>query len=53
MRYMTKEWYETAQKTSYHLGLKVSKKAETYSECYFKELYKQKSKPGEPKDNVP
>lgn len=42
MRYMTKEWYETAQKTSYHLGLKVSKKAETYSECYFKELYKQK-----------
>lgn len=42
MRYMTKEWYETVQKTSFYLNLKVSKKAETYSECYFKELYKQK-----------
>ncbi len=42
MRYMTKEWYETLQKTSFHLNLKVSKKAGTYSEDYFKKLYKQK-----------
>ncbi|MBE6886359.1 MAG: DUF4085 family protein [Ruminococcaceae bacterium] len=44
MKYMTKEWYETAQKTSFHLLLKVSKKAESFSEDYFKQLYKRKEK---------
>jgi len=41
---MTKEWYETMQKTSFHLLLKVSKKAETFSEDYFKKLYKSEEK---------
>jgi len=39
MKYMTKEWYETMQKTSFHLLLKVSKKAESFSAEYFKKLY--------------
>ncbi len=41
---MTKEWYETLQKTSFHLPLKVSKKAEVFSEDYFKKLYKSEEK---------
>jgi hypothetical protein len=44
MKYLTKEWYETMQKTSFNLLLKVSKKAETYSEAYFNELYKREEK---------
>lgn len=44
MKYMTKEWYETAQKTSFHLLLRVSKKAELFSEDYFKKLYKSEEK---------
>lgn len=40
MRYMTKEWYETMQKTDFYSRLKVSKDAELFSERYFKELYK-------------
>lgn len=44
MKYMTKEWYETMQKTSFHLLLKVSKKAEIFSEEYFKKLYKSEEK---------
>ncbi len=44
MQYMTKEWYETHQKTSFHLPLKVSKKAEVFSEDYFKKLYKSEEK---------
>ncbi|MHC1694943.1 MAG: DUF4085 family protein [Eubacteriales bacterium] len=44
MKYMTKEWYETMQKTSFHLLLKVSKKAEVLSEDYFKRLYKSEEK---------
>ncbi len=39
MKYMTKEWYETD--TDLHLLLRVSKKAETFSEEYFRKLYKQ------------
>lgn len=41
MKYMTKKWYNTMQKTDLHFFLKVSKKAETFSEEYFKELYKK------------
>ena len=44
MKYMTKDWYETMQKTYLHLLLKVTKKAEVYSEDYFKELYKREEK---------
>ena len=44
MKYMTKEWYETMQKTDLHLLLKVSKKAEIFSEDYFKELYNREEK---------
>lgn len=44
MKYLTKEWYDTMQKTSFNLLLKVSKKGETYSEAYFNELYKREEK---------
>lgn len=44
MKYMTKEWYETMQRTDFHLLLKVSKKAETFSEDYFRKLYKSEEK---------
>jgi hypothetical protein len=44
MKYMTKEWYETAQKCSFHLPLKVSKKAEVFSIDYFRNLYKSEEK---------
>ncbi len=44
MKYMTKEWYETMQKTDLHLLLKVSKKAEVFSEAFFRELYRQEEK---------
>ena len=44
MKYMTKEWYETMQKTDFYLLLKVSKKADVFSEEYFRELYKRKEK---------
>ena len=41
MKYFTKEWYEAMQNTDYHRDLKVSKKAESFSEEYFKKLYKK------------
>jgi len=41
---MTKEWYETMQNTSFHLPLRVSKKAGMFSEDYFKKLYKSEEK---------
>jgi len=41
MKYMTKEWYKTMQNTGLHLLLKVSKRAESFSEEYFEELYKK------------
>jgi hypothetical protein len=44
MKYMTKEWYETSQNTFLHLSLKVSKKAEVFSEDYFRNLYKSEEK---------
>lgn len=44
MKYMTKEWYETSKKTSFYLPLKVSEKAEVFSEDYFKKLYKSEEK---------
>lgn len=39
MRYCTKEWYETMQKTDLHLLLKSTKKAEVFSEEYYQRLY--------------
>lgn len=42
MRYCTKELYWIMQKTSFHLLLKVKKKAETFSEEFYRELYAQK-----------
>jgi len=44
MKYLTKEWYKTMQKTDMHLLLKTSKKAEIFSEEYYNELYKRKEK---------
>lgn len=41
---MTKEWYQIIQKTDFHFNLKVSKKAEIFSEDYFKKLYKKEEK---------
>ncbi|WP_342601126.1 DUF4085 family protein [Psychrobacillus sp. FSL H8-0483] len=39
MKYFTKEWYELCQRTSFHLPLEEEKKAETFSEDYFQQLY--------------
>ena len=44
MKYMTKEWYETMHNTSLHLLLNTSKKAEVFSEEYFRELYRREEK---------
>ncbi|AFQ43542.1 DUF4085 family protein [Desulfosporosinus meridiei] len=44
MKYFTKEWYQTCQKTSFHLSLEEDKQAETFSEEYFHQLYDQKLK---------
>ena len=42
MKYLTKEWYESAQKPHICFSLKISKKAENFSEEYFEKLYKIK-----------
>lgn len=44
MKYMTKKWYETMQKTDLYLLLRVSKKAEVFSEDYYRKLYKREEK---------
>lgn len=41
MKYFTKQWYEDIQKAHMYYSLKVSKKAENFSEEYYKELYKK------------
>lgn len=38
MKYLTKEWYELCQKTSYHLLLEEDQQAETCSEEFFQQL---------------
>lgn len=42
MRYCTKELYWVMQRTDLHILLKVKKKAETFSEDFYRELYSQK-----------
>lgn len=44
MKYMTKEWYETMQKSDLHLLLRVSARAEAFSEDYYRELYRREEK---------
>jgi len=46
MKYMTKEWYEAMQNVSIDADpkLRVSRKAESYCEDYYKYLYKKKEK---------
>lgn len=44
MKYMTKEWYESMKKAGIPFSFQVSKKAQTFSEAYFKELYAQEEK---------
>ena len=44
MKYMTKEWYETMQKTDLHLLLRCSKDADIFSEKTFKKLYKREER---------
>jgi len=39
LKYFTKAWYELCQKTSFHLSLTEDKKAETFSEAYFQQVY--------------
>lgn len=39
MKYFTKEWYELSQKTGFHLSLEEDKRAETYSEVFFQQIY--------------
>jgi len=41
MKYLTKEWYGAAQKSDFHLLLKASKQAASFSAEYFKALYKK------------
>ena len=42
MKYMTKEWYQLRQKTNFHLQLRTSLEAESFSENYFRKLYARK-----------
>ncbi|MBO4432861.1 MAG: DUF4085 family protein [Clostridia bacterium] len=44
MKYLTKEWYKTMQNAGFILPFRVSKKAETFSEDYFKKLYRREEK---------
>lgn len=44
MKYLTKQWYKAMQEPYVYLLLKVSKKAETFSEEYYNDLYKQEEK---------
>ncbi|WP_088547163.1 DUF4085 family protein [Paenibacillus aquistagni] len=39
MKYLTKEWYELCQRTSFHLLLEEESQAETFSEAFFEQLY--------------
>jgi len=39
MKYMTKEWYQTMQNTSFHFPLHASKHAEKFSEAFYRALY--------------
>ncbi len=41
MRYMTKAWYETMQKTDWGILTKTSVKAETFSEAFYRECYRK------------
>ena len=40
MIYPTKEWYQAMQRSDWHVGLQEAKEAETYSEEYFRRLYR-------------
>ncbi|MFD3157975.1 DUF4085 family protein [Haloimpatiens sp. FM7330] len=42
MNYFTKDWYKLCQKIDNHLLLEENKKAESFSEEYFQQLYNQK-----------
>lgn len=42
MKYMTKKWYETMQRSDLHVLLEVSEEAQTYSDTYFDNLYVSK-----------
>lgn len=39
MKYFTKEWYDMCQRTMYHYDLRADKRAESFSEEYFRKLY--------------
>ena len=39
MKYFTKEWYELCQRTGYHFELRADKRAESFSEDFFKKSY--------------
>ena len=41
MKYMTKEWYETMQKTGIHSMLEIDERADKFSEDLYQELYEK------------
>lgn len=42
MQFFTKEWYNLSQKTHFQLGLEEDKRAETFSEEFFQQVYRTK-----------
>lgn len=42
MKYYTKEWYNLSQQHDYHDDLRISEKAEVFSEEYYQNLYKRR-----------
>ena len=44
MRYFTKDWYNKMQHASFHLGLKVNKKAEKHDEDFYQKVYNKEKK---------
>lgn len=44
MRYFTKEWYRTMERTYMHLMLRATRKADKFDEKYYQDLYKKELK---------
>ncbi|WP_413376508.1 DUF4085 family protein [Paenibacillus taichungensis] len=44
MKYLTKEWYETCQRTGLHFSMRVHSEAYELNEALFQRLYKRKEK---------
>lgn len=44
MKYLTKDWYETCQRTGLHYGMRVHRGAGAFSETLYQRLYRRKEK---------